>query len=35
MSKKQRVERIFREKEGRYYIKPYIIIYDLYNKDDF
>jgi len=25
MSKKQRVERIFREKEVRHYIKPYII----------
>jgi hypothetical protein len=32
MSKKQRVERIFKEKKGRHYIKPYI--YDLYNKDD-
>jgi len=34
MSKKQRVERIFREREVRHYIKPYII-YDLYNMDDF
>ncbi|MEK1832481.1 hypothetical protein AAAC51_36840 [Priestia megaterium] len=25
MSKKQRVERIFREKEVRHYIKPYIM----------
>lgn len=25
MSKKQRVERIFREKELRHYIKPYIM----------
>ncbi len=33
MSKKQRVERIFGEKEGRHYIKPYI--YAQYNKDDF
>ena len=25
MSKKQRVERIFRKKKGRHYVKPYII----------
>jgi hypothetical protein len=36
MSKKQRVERIFREKEVRHYIKPYIrymtcIIWTIFN----
>lgn len=36
MSKKQRVERIFREEEGRHYIEPYImymtcIIWTIFN----